>query len=361
MWQLGHSFDGKSPREGWSQGISFEWVDLVSDAPKKWCNGVARFTLLRWAVNQDDDIWLTLRGTRHNHLCGSCLQPGDTFPGGFYNTAICEHCLFTQGITPMQHCPFGVQLQVALSASYCTPPSVSESTAETPESLMAPFRSIFPANGTVCAACGCGDNTIGHWTRWCIVPLLVARILAQPCHPWANLNDIAIRSRRTATICTLVLAAFRRLLRQEGAFVHQVRGEPRSVAWWCENLIESTCQDATKELGVPLLHPRTKRTHCLLYSPLIDTVRVLPTDITTMHLPPVVNVSLHNGRAGERLGVIPVNSIHSAIFRDMCHTPSERKQNVNLEYLHCQCGEYHIHVMSGDILGIPVQNMLVPT
>ena len=221
---------------------------------------------------------------------------------------------------------------------------------------MAPFRSIFPANGTVCAACGCGDNTIGHWTRWCIVPLLLAWILAQPCHPWANLNDIAIRSRRTATICTLVLAAFRRLLRQEGAFVHQVRGEPRSVAWSCENLIESTCQDATKELGVPLLHPRTKRTHCLLHSHLIDTVRVLPTDITTMHLPPVVNVSLHNGRASERLGVIPVNSIHSAIFRDMCHTPSERKQNVNLEYLHCQCGEYHIHVtltehvMSGDHL-----------
>ena len=70
----------------------------------------------------------------------------------------------------------------------------------------------------------------------------------------------------------------------------------------------------------------------------------------------MVIISLQNGRAGDRLGVIPVNSIHSAIFRDMCYTPSERKQNVNLEYLHCQCGEYHIHVtltehvMCGDIL-----------
>jgi len=69
----------KIAREGWSQGISFEWVDLVSGAPKKWCNGVARFTLLRWAVNQDDDTWLTLRGTRHHHRCGYCLQLGDTF------------------------------------------------------------------------------------------------------------------------------------------------------------------------------------------------------------------------------------------------------------------------------------------
>ena len=71
-------------REGWSQGISVDWVDLRANAPKKWCNGIARFTLLRWAVNQDDDVWLTLRGTRHKHLCGACLRLGDTFPGGFY-------------------------------------------------------------------------------------------------------------------------------------------------------------------------------------------------------------------------------------------------------------------------------------
>ena len=60
----------KIVREGWSQGISVEWVDLIADAPKKWCNGIARFTLLRWAVNQDDDVWLTLRGTRHKQTRG---------------------------------------------------------------------------------------------------------------------------------------------------------------------------------------------------------------------------------------------------------------------------------------------------
>ena len=104
------------------------------------------------------------------------------------------------------------------------------------------------------------------------------------------------------------------------------------------------------------MHPRTNRLHCLLHAQLIDTVRVLPTEITTMHLPPVVNISLQNGRAGDRLGVIAVDSIHSAVFREMSYAPSERRKNVSLEYLHCQCGEYHIHVtltehvMSGDIL-----------
>ena len=343
-------------REGWSQGISVDWVDLIADAPKKWCNGIARFTLLRWAVNQDDDVWLTLRGTRHKHLCGVCLRPGDTFPGGFYTEAMCEHCIAAHGITPLQHCPFGLQLQEALGAYYGLRSTGPERAIDPPETLMAPFRSTFPTNGTVCAACGCGDNTIGHWSRWCIIPLLVAWILTQPGHSWATLNDIAVNSRRTATICTLVLAAFRRLLRQEGAFVHQVRGEPKSVAWWCDTLIESTCQDATKELGVPLMHPRLNRAQCLLHAQLIDTVRVLPTDIATMHLPPVVNISIQNGKAGDRLGVIAVDSIHNAVFREMSYAPPERRKNVSLEYMHCQCGDYHVHVtltehvMSGDIL-----------
>ena len=319
----------KITREGWSQGISAEWVDLVSDAPKKWCNGVARFTLLRWAVNQDDDIWLTLRGTRHRHLCGICLQPGDTFPGGFYSDAICEQCLAAQGITPMQHCPFGAQLQEALRLSYGTPPSALENSPDVSESFMAPFRAMLPANGTVCVACGCGDNTIGHWTRWCIVPLLAAWILVQPGQPWATFNDIAIRSRRSATICTLILAAFRRLLRQEGAFVHQARGEPKSVAWWCDTLIESTCQDATKELGVPLLHPRANRTHCLLHAHLIDTMRVLPTDITTMHLPPLVNVCLHNGRIHRKEDRMSSSSIYTVSAASIIFTlPLLNKQCV---------------------------------
>ena len=136
--------------------------------------------------NQDDDVWLTLRGTSHNRLCGVCLKPGDTFPGGFYTEAVCEHCLAAHGITPIRQCPYGVQLQEALSASYGISSSVRGSTIEAPETLMAPFRSMFAANGTVCAACGCGDNTIGHWTRWCIVPLLVAWILAQP---WSFLGN----------------------------------------------------------------------------------------------------------------------------------------------------------------------------
>ena len=55
----------KIDREGWKGGIDHIWVDLVASAPKRQCGGIARYTLLRWAVNQDDDVWLSMRGTRH--------------------------------------------------------------------------------------------------------------------------------------------------------------------------------------------------------------------------------------------------------------------------------------------------------
>ena len=66
--------------EGWSGGISPVWISLLLEAPRAWCHGIGRYTLLRWAVNQDDDVWLSMRGTRHQQKCGSCGLPGDSFP-----------------------------------------------------------------------------------------------------------------------------------------------------------------------------------------------------------------------------------------------------------------------------------------
>ena len=40
----------KIDREGWKGGIDHIWVELVAGAPKRQCGGIARYTLLRWAV-----------------------------------------------------------------------------------------------------------------------------------------------------------------------------------------------------------------------------------------------------------------------------------------------------------------------
>ena len=62
----------KIDREGWKGGIDQVWVELVAGAPKRQCGGIARYTLLRWAVNQDDDVWLFFFG----QCCARCDNSG---------------------------------------------------------------------------------------------------------------------------------------------------------------------------------------------------------------------------------------------------------------------------------------------
>ena len=96
----------KITTEGWSGGISSSWIAMGVDAPRNWCNGVARYTLLRWAVNQDDDVWLSMRGTRHQQRCGTCGLPGGTFPKGYYHPPSCEACIRAADINVWDGAPW---------------------------------------------------------------------------------------------------------------------------------------------------------------------------------------------------------------------------------------------------------------
>ncbi len=76
------------------------WLEKLSRVKKSWCSGICRFSVLRWALNQDDDVWLSLRGTRHNQPCQICGQPTDIYPMGFWHSPICETCVRSQAIVP---------------------------------------------------------------------------------------------------------------------------------------------------------------------------------------------------------------------------------------------------------------------
>ena len=174
---------------------------------------------------------------------------------------MCEQCIRLHNVTPLRHCPFGEDLhacrshffpsqyprdQPLLDAGGCYPlPDASNGNA------MDRFRIANARTEGTCQACGCGDNTIGHWTRWCVVPLLVVWIILQPSGTLHCLSDIATISAAYNAICTLTLAAFRRLLRQEGAFYHQTPNEVKSVGWWIDTLLAAVAQDAPQELEVP--------------------------------------------------------------------------------------------------------------
>ena len=261
--------------EGWSGGISPVWISLLLEAPRAWCNGIGRYTLLRWAVNQDDDVWLSMRGTRHQQKCGRCGLPGDFFPHGYYHPPMCEACIRTSGFNVWSLAPWSHALCVAYTDD-ASQERFEEWTQE---------WDVMPAHDVVCRACGCGDNTIGHWTRWCIVPLIVAIAILKPCQPDLTLAQLACQSPRHAVVCTLVLASFRRLLRQEGTFLHQQSAEAKKVQWWILKLHENVARDAHVQLHVEFPVQGEGFGRCTLDDALVGARRILPLDYSTMHLP----------------------------------------------------------------------------
>ena len=339
----------KIDREGWKGGIDVTWVDLVAGAPKRQCGGIARYTLLRWAVNQDDDVWLSMRGTRHQQKCVHCGLLNSAFPLGYQSPPMCENCIRGKGLTLWTIAPWSRPLFQAYTGENAT-----EQVKEWQQSWQ-----IKSNSEVACRACGCGDNTIGHWTRWCPVPLLVALSILRPTRLPENIGQLARSGVKHAVTCTLVLASFRRLLRQEGAFLHQKCSDSKDVLWWVTTLHEMVATDSHIELGFEF-PTRTWAMGChSLSAQNVSLEKVLPLDYSTMFLPPIVGVCAVPVSRNEQVAVLQLQSPIMSALRELERTGTTMESNVHLRLVRCTCGEYHMSVMAsrelvrGDVL-VPV-------
>ena len=96
MQLASHYLRNKVLTAGWTGGISWAWLSHACEANKRWIPSITRFTLLRWAVNEDDDEWLARRGRSRQKKCALCANFGRAYPLGGYQIAICETCIVTK-------------------------------------------------------------------------------------------------------------------------------------------------------------------------------------------------------------------------------------------------------------------------
>ena len=66
-------------------------------------------------------------------------------------------------------------------------PVITQRTRSEIGSSLGRFRQLLK----LLADCGCSDNTIGHWTRWCPVPLIVALSILRPTRRVDNIGQLA--------------------------------------------------------------------------------------------------------------------------------------------------------------------------
>ena len=174
---------------GWTGGISWSWLSQAITASKRWIPSMARFTLLRWAVNEDDD-WLARRGISRSRGCAFCANTGRTYPFGGCQVAICENCISLKQIT-----------------------AITVDDLEVPEprgSTSVRNQETAVENGPYmrCIACTRGDNTVGHWIRWCKVPIVALRNLTNDT-TISSLLEGSRKSMRHLAIATRVVHQYR--------------------------------------------------------------------------------------------------------------------------------------------------------
>ena len=357
----------KVSTEGWIGGITFRWLEGLTKVPKKMCNGIARYAVLRWALNQDDDHWLANRGTRHQNPCARCGKRADCFPWGFYAAPMCETCVGQLELTSFVLTPYAQDLFLCLAHPGALSPGVTGQAARvdphlnTIESLTDPqhqehqnspthqqrcsdLENRLPDNNLVCIACGCGDCTVGHWVRWCLIPIASAHRLLGLQEYRGSLDVLAGISSRNLAICSLVVFHFRRLLRQEGAFFHQTRGERHSPLWWCRKLCHEVSLNAHIQLQVRIEEFRPGVPACTCSDEGVYLVRTLPVHLSTFLRPPLVVQAARGYEAGDTLAKVCLSSITLAALQATAQNVQGTNHNVLTSYYLCRCGEYHVEI-----------------
>ena len=286
---------------------------------------MARFTLLRWAVNEDDDDWLSRRGTSRLKGCALCANTGRAYPLGGCQVVVCEACISRKQITAF--------------------------TLET-LGLPAPGRSIdIPnheetegnASYAHCVACCTGDNTVGHWIRWCTVPILALRNLTGD----TTLMSLLEGSRKNAkylAIATRVVHQSRLLLREAGAMRHQVAAPLVSTESWITHLTQRVHADLPSDLKITHIRTPHASTVCVLDSSNLSCQDKSPLHISCALAPARICSVVEPVDAGQILGVVQLGSEHIHLIQQSIQVGTGITPNAKISPFYCQCAEYHCQI-----------------
>ena len=220
-------------------GVSWKWLTSLAAVPKLAVHGVARFAVLRWAVNEDDDECLRLRlagSLQAEQPCQLCGVRTRLYPLGLNFAPACEKCCHDHDINATT---LHSAARWNIPDTSCWQP-IAESVRGSivvPDSWTDYNRHLSP-----CVACGQGDNSSQHWARFCIIPVLVANALSSSGHTIRSLDQLARTTTAGCVVASHILHQFRRLLLEHGGMQHSTSSVTLSVPEWLTRLHDNCLQ-----------------------------------------------------------------------------------------------------------------------
>ena len=201
-------------KNGWAMGPSILFLDWLADLPTTQVGAVPRYAVLRWALGEDADFWLPLRGKlSRSQLCVWCHNHTRCFPCGPGYGALCPTCLLPA--TPMD-------------ITLTTLPEESKSFLHFHQILVPEPKQLPPAFSRLLSSVGCrannsyvpcvlcqgGYNSVDHWLSFC--PVVHLTWLALWAAPAPEINWRIVPPRSIGVALCYTLFHLRRLVTEYG-------------------------------------------------------------------------------------------------------------------------------------------------
>ena len=201
-------------KNGWAMGPSILFLDWLADLPTTQVGAVPRYAVLRWALGEDADFWLPLRGKlSRSQLCVWCNNRTRCFPYGPGYGALCPTCFLPA--TPMDLTVNNLSDE-SKNFLYFHQIIVPE-----PKQLPPAFSCLLSSAGcraldsyVPCVLCQGGFNSIDHWLSFC--PVVHLTWLALWVAPAPEINWRKVPSRSTGVALCYMLFHLRRLVTECG-------------------------------------------------------------------------------------------------------------------------------------------------
>ena len=220
-------------------GVSWKWLTSLATVPKLAVHGVARFAVLRWAMNEDDDECLRLRmagSLQAEQPCQLCGVRTRLYPLGLNFAPACEKCCHDHNINATT-LHSATRWDIPDTSHWRSIADSVRGSFTVPDTWSDRNRNLPP-----CVACGHGDNSSQHWARFCIIPVLVANTLSSSTYTVQSLDQLSRTSTAGCVIASHVLHQFRRLLLEHGGMQHSPSPITLCLTEWLTRLHDNCLQ-----------------------------------------------------------------------------------------------------------------------
>ena len=201
-------------KNGWAMGPSILFLGWLADLPTTQVGAVQRYAVLRWALGEDADFWLPLRGKlSRSQPCVWCHNRTRCFPYGPGYGALCPTCLLpatpvdiTLTTLPEESKSFLHFHQILVPEPKQLPPAFSR--------LLSSVGCRANNSYVPCVLCEGGYNSVDHWLSFC--PVVHLTWLALWAAPAPEINWRIVPSRSIGVALCYTLFHLRRLVTEYG-------------------------------------------------------------------------------------------------------------------------------------------------